>query len=247
MLQNTDGYCTTSRQAVSKWVILSLFSNRIVCKTTKTKIVYTEFLSEFVCYPCHLFPHSSDMELTETVGQLVLALSPSHKSLTWLSRDIYRWRRRRGTAKCWDKPPLTPTQFYIWTHKYKHIHSYLPNRYGGWDAWLATGGGDARNNPSCPETEIATLNLYGQPGLCLLAWEQDCTDAFYRTLELLKDYGMRKNKKIPSSSVLQAWLRFLLPTMYPLLLSSGAPASIRPRENLVWRHLPLTKHVWVGR
>lgn len=73
----------------------------------------------------------------------------------------------------------------------------MPNRYGGWDAWLATGGGDARNNPSCPETEIETLNLCGHPGLCLLAWEQGCTDAFYRTLELLKDYGARKKQKYP--------------------------------------------------
>lgn len=149
-------------------------------------------------------------------------------------------------AKCWDKPLLTLIHFYTWTHKYKRIHSYLPNQYGGWDAWLATGG-DTRNNPSCPETEIANLNLCGRPRRCLLARKPDCTDAFYRTLELLKDYWTKKKKKSPSSSVLQAWLRFLLPTMYPLLLSSGASASIRPRENLVWRHLPLTKHVWVGR
>lgn len=91
-------------------------------------------------------------------------------------------------------PTHTHTPFYIWTHKYKHIHSYLPKRFGGWDASLATGGGDTRNNPSWPETEIAALNLCGHPRLCLLAWEQDCTDAFYRTLQRLKDYGMRKRK-----------------------------------------------------
>lgn len=97
-------------------------------------------------------------------------------------------------AKCWDKPLLTLIHFYTWTHKYKRIHSYLPNQYGGWDAWLATGG-DTRNNPSCPETEIANLNLCGRPRRCLLARKPDCTDAFYRTLELLKDYWTKRKKK----------------------------------------------------
>lgn len=40
------------------------------------------------------------MELTETVRMPALPPSPSHKSLTWLSADIYRWRGRQGTAKC---------------------------------------------------------------------------------------------------------------------------------------------------
>lgn len=31
-------------------------------------------------------------------------------------------------------------------------------------------GDRRRNNPSCPETEIAALNLCGRPRLCLLAW-----------------------------------------------------------------------------
>lgn len=89
-----------------------------------------------------------------------------------------------------------------------------------------------RNNPSCPETEIASLNLCGHSSLRLLAQEHACTDAFYRTHELLKDYGMRKKTKRPSSSVLRASAGLLLPTMYPLQLSSGAPTSIQHRE--IW-------------
>lgn len=54
------------------------------------------------CAFCFIYFHS-DMELTETVRMPALPPSPSHKSLTWLSADIYRWRGRQGTAKCWDK------------------------------------------------------------------------------------------------------------------------------------------------
>uniref|UniRef100_A0A3B5L1T7 Secreted protein n=1 Tax=Xiphophorus couchianus TaxID=32473 RepID=A0A3B5L1T7_9TELE len=40
--------------------------------------------------------HSLCIQLTETVGQLVLASSPTRKHLTWLSGAIYRQRSHQG-------------------------------------------------------------------------------------------------------------------------------------------------------
>lgn len=46
----------------------------------------------------------------------------------------------RGHQSAEINLPLPPPIFISEPHKYKHIHLYLLNRYGGWDAWLPSGG-----------------------------------------------------------------------------------------------------------
>lgn len=66
------------------------------------KIVIKNIFCHNICKSgvfCFIYFHS-DRQLTETVGLPPLSPTPSHKSLTWLSADIYRWRGCQGTAKC---------------------------------------------------------------------------------------------------------------------------------------------------